>query len=197
MKGLRFPTLTLVAITVFMTLWSPLPARAAGLNFDKNCTSKMRGLVTDAYARTIPALKKGIAKIDSDPSAAVVVTWFGKSNNQQHITTVRANLQTMLDRLNSRTPFTIECGSRDCDDGDYAHATSGIDYLATCEAYFGQPLTGFDSRPGILLHELSHHTVDTDDITYGTASAMKLAKSNVPSAIKNADNYEYYLETFL
>lgn len=68
--------------------------------------------------------------------------------------------------------------------------------------------TGTNSIGGVLVHELSHHVCDTEDIAlpagspnagnkcYGQGNCRWLA-ANVPGdAIKNADTYEYYFEMF-
>ena len=47
-----------------------------------------------------------------------------------------------------------------------------------------------------MIHELSHFDVlgNTDDIVYGKTGAKNLAISNPASAVKNADNHEYFSE---
>jgi hypothetical protein len=65
-------------------------------------------------------------------------------------------------------------------------------------------ISGNDSIGGVLLHELSHHLCNTKDEvhpgtgqqTYGTASCLTLATGWPALAINNADNYEYYCESF-
>jgi hypothetical protein len=73
------------------------------------------------------------------------------------------------------------------------------------------PLTGEDSRAGSLVHEMSHFydVGQTNDVggggddddtsglsesTYGAEEARALAKSMPALALKNADNFEYYVE---
>lgn len=69
--------------------------------------------------------------------------------------------------------------------------------------------SGTNSTAGVLIHELSHHICDTQDIElpanhptaagkkcYGQVKCKWLA-TNVPAdAIRNADSYEYYFEQF-
>lgn len=65
-------------------------------------------------------------------------------------------------------------------------------------------MKGYDSVPGVLLHELTHHVCNTEDetrpdngeATYGTADCTWLKNNHVDLAANNADNYEYFCESF-
>ncbi|MBF0274912.1 MAG: hypothetical protein HQK84_06745, partial [Nitrospinae bacterium] len=65
-----------------------------------------------------------------------------------------------------------------------------------CGAGLSAPASGTDSKPGTIIHELSHFTVigGTDDHAYGQSGAQSLATSNPSNAILNADSYEYFAE---
>ena len=70
--------------------------------------------------------------------------------------------------------------------------------------FWDAPLTGEDSKAGVLVHEMSHFIDmgDTDDVKFGgsTAYGKEICQeiANDPleytNAIKNADNFEYYVE---
>ena len=60
--------------------------------------------------------------------------------------------------------------------------------------FWGAPMTGVDTKPGTLIHEMSHVLSGTDDWAYGQSEAHTLAVNNPALAIDNADNHEYYGE---
>ena len=62
--------------------------------------------------------------------------------------------------------------------------------------FWEAPVTGRDSRAGTLVHEMSHfdHVGRTQDYAYDQASCRRLAARNPHRALRNADNFEYYLE---
>jgi Lysine-specific metallo-endopeptidase len=66
-------------------------------------------------------------------------------------------------------------------------------------AFFNAPATGYNSKLGTVIHELTHFwlTGNTNDIKYGKADCLQLARTNPTSALKNADNYEYFVEDWL
>jgi hypothetical protein len=65
--------------------------------------------------------------------------------------------------------------------------------------FFNAPATGMDSRLGTIVHEVTHYflTGNTEDIRYGKDGCLRLARQNPDSALKNADNYEYFIEEWL
>ncbi|CAE7171628.1 unnamed protein product [Rhizoctonia solani] len=75
----------------------------------------------------------------------------------------------------------------------YSNAPTKI-YL--CGAFWNAPLTGADSKAGIIVHENSHFTANggAEDHVYGQGDAQALAKSNPATAIMNADSHEYFAE---
>jgi hypothetical protein len=62
--------------------------------------------------------------------------------------------------------------------------------------FFRAPATGYDSRPGVIVHEMTHFVLAgaTQDHVYGRAGALQLAATNPGEAQRNADNYEYFVE---
>ena len=71
------------------------------------------------------------------------------------------------------------------------------------QAYYSARPNGINSRPGVLLHEISHFlgTRDVqmpgmarDELAYGLERTQSLARNNPNLALQNADNFEYYLE---
>jgi Lysine-specific metallo-endopeptidase len=64
--------------------------------------------------------------------------------------------------------------------------------------FFSAPESGFSSKLGILVHEMTHFTLagaTKDPKIYGIDEAKKLAKSSPASAQQNAENFEYFVES--
>jgi peptidyl-Lys metalloendopeptidase len=64
------------------------------------------------------------------------------------------------------------------------------------QAFQSAPATGQDSKAGTLVHDMSHFTAigATKDYVYGVAGARALAQTKPGRALRNADNFEYYVE---
>lgn len=78
---------------------------------------------------------------------------------------------------------------------EYAHVVVGTpDQIWLGPLFFSAPWSGIDSKPGVIVHEVSHLAVPTDDIAYGEDAAMALAAAHPDQALDNADNYEYFAE---
>jgi len=96
----------------------------------------------------------------------------------------------------STQPITFECGA-DCDPVLTSWTTFDAEYeINLCHGFWELESSGTDSRPGVIVHEMSHFRViaDTDDVVYGKPSCKDLATNSPEQAIKNADSYEYFAE---
>jgi exonuclease VII large subunit len=64
------------------------------------------------------------------------------------------------------------------------------------KAFHNAPMTGTDSKAGVMTHEMSHFkTVGaTEDHIYGAENSRLLAKASPMKALQNADNFQYYIE---
>lgn len=63
--------------------------------------------------------------------------------------------------------------------------------------FWKMPFSGQDSQIGTLVHEYSHGYSNTDDFEYGAQNCLKLARNDPSKAIRNADNYQFYVEELL
>jgi peptidyl-Lys metalloendopeptidase len=82
----------------------------------------------------------------------------------------------------------------------YAYVRPDKAFAIVLGAFFFQaPQTGFDSKLGILVHEMSHFALAgaTKDISSGPTAAKALAATNPAAARRNADNYEYFVEAVI
>jgi hypothetical protein len=118
--------------------------------------------------------------------------WFGEFNpSRAHF--VRNTFASIGDALGGTIRFRCDC-SRNL--FAYVHPDG------TRMMYFGKLFwnqarwSGFDSKPGVLIHELAHDVRPSiGDQGYGPGKAEALAKKSPDQAVQNADNYEYYAET--
>jgi hypothetical protein len=76
-----------------------------------------------------------------------------------------------------------------------AYAAPGRCIIGLCPAFFRARMQGYDSRWGVLVHEASHLAAGTDDFAYCPAAALIRAKQDPVRAARNADTYEYFVET--
>lgn len=96
--------------------------------------------------------------------------------------------------------FSFECG---CDPSKYppevrAWAESDNPYhMHICDSFWTDPLTGgLSSQVGTLIHETSHFNDGvggTVDYAYGPTAVHNLALTDRWKAVRNADNYEFYI----
>ena len=122
------------------------------------------------------------------------VWWFGAWNSARCAVTHQHYLDIM-NRFCS-LPFTFWCHGPDCFPGVYAYVYPAQvpPTVYVCDGFWGAPMTGVDTKPGTLIHEMSHVLSGTDDWAYGQSEAHTLAVNNPALAIDNADNHEYYGE---
>lgn len=122
------------------------------------------------------------------------VYWFGAWNSARCDVTHQHYLDIM-NRFCS-LPMTLWCHGPDCFSGVYAYVypQQVPPTVYVCDGFWGAPMTGVDTKPGTLIHEMSHVLSGTDDYAYGQSDAHTLAVTNPALAIDNADNHEYYGE---
>ena len=149
-----------------------------------------------AQAKT--ALDTTITKIDDgDSTAATKATvWLGVHNSKE-AQDVKGVLSRAL-ALAANPSFL-------CDNityaslGDvYAHVRPTDPFIIKLGAFFWPaPDTGFDSKPGTLVHEMTHFRSIgmTADLAGDTTASKALASSDPVSARMNANNYEYFVES--
>ena len=102
-------------------------------------------------------------------------------------------LSSMCTAMQTST-FIIQLHDPNCPEGIYAYTYFGSDTLYMCDAYFSAADTGYDSKMGVVVHELSHAVAYTEDWVYGQYDCRYIAQYYSDYAIQNADNYEYFTE---
>jgi peptidyl-Lys metalloendopeptidase len=145
------------------------------------------------------ALEKAIAAIDnpSQDDAVRMKTWFG-AQTASEITDVR---QILVNEEAFFPGVTFQCPVNNASIEDaYAEVLPDNSFaMEVGPPFFAAPDTGFSSKPGILVHEMSHYllvgaTRDPPNEEYGTTYAKARAISDPGAARKNAENVEYFVE---
>ena len=140
----------------------------------------------EAYNRMTTFVAAPQAKKD------LVKTWFGENQVDNAVT----KFQSMVDLLKT-AKFTYTFDGPQCDRKTFAYTFKQSREIFLCQLYkVAKTIEGSDNKMGILTHELSHAIISTDDIVYGQSGCRELAKNAPNKAINNADNFEYFLETF-
>lgn len=116
--------------------------------------------------------------------------WFG-TYTKARLAKVKSNYQKVLKRMETIS-FTYNLTGEGCESGVYAYTYKGTSTIWFCDAFWGAPDTGSDSRAGTVLHEHTHASSGTDDIEYGKADCKQLAIKSPGKAVINADSHEYY-----
>jgi len=168
---------------------TPIACNAAQLNAAKGAMGEAK--------KALVLAKQGIDT--GDPAVAAQMTkWFGVVNSAQ--------AKQVSDRLAKIIVFTdgatYQCETATIELGDvYAYVTPDKSFLITLgDFFFTTPTTGFSSRMGTLVHEMSHFVLAgaaRDPRIYGPGEAAQLAKSSPEAARNNAENIEYFVESVL
>lgn len=164
-----------------------------GVNY-VGCTSARTTTAGTAVnsARTYSENAKGY--LNANKTGPRYTSWFGAYTSSRYATAKQhfAAIDSAMDQTGGK--ITINCG---CTQNYYAYVYPTQPYqIYVCNAFWGAPNTGTDSKAGTLIHEMSHFNVvaGTDDWAYGQSAARSLATSNPTRALDNADNHEYFAE---
>ncbi|CAH3149455.1 unnamed protein product [Pocillopora meandrina] len=140
------------------------------------------------YSMVVDTYLEYVMDIKNNPQRAKI--WFGK-------TFMKARKVFLDMKMKSaQTEMIYIFDGKHCKKSVFAYTYLGSQEIFLCKAFNeAETLVGFDTKAGIVIHELSHALSYRDDVTYGTDSCKKLAKRKAKKALKNADNYEYYVES--
>jgi len=131
-------------------------------------------------------------------SAAVYQTWMGACDATRY-KTVTTNYQKITAGFTAARK--VDCKGSSCSANVYAYVfpSDKTHTIYVCGVFWQVTVDAckIDSKPGTLLHEMSHFSdvAGTQDYAYGTTNCKNLATSNPARATANADNYEYFSES--
>ena len=149
-----------------------------------------RATALDAYNHAIQKMGDSFRALDRDASYR---EWFGAINNKRLYLVHRVYWDIPYYLVHSVIDF-VYYGSH-CRPGIFAYTCHKCNHVSFCDAYFGAPLVGFNSKMGTIIHEFTHAIKETSDHKYGMQNCRALATNNPDLAVDNADNYEYYSES--
>jgi hypothetical protein len=148
--------------------------------------------VETAFRDAAQMVRYAIRALDENPNLPEFRRWFGAGP----VAPVRRNLVIIADYLARNRPPQIACNSPAmCPRGRFAYTMNATGAMGFCELFFRARPDGYDSRAGVVIHEVSHAAARTRDVAYSVRGAAVLAKDDPASAAMNADNYEYFVES--
>jgi len=187
---------------------APVPCIAGDLQVAKTAQAGARG--------TLQAAVNFIQGSDAK-TKALLVRWFGASDNAT-VTSVSSVFVRSNQWLNSVDFYCLY-------QNDGSHTSNiptpagivRVDYSGELFAYvnptdlgkvnlglafFKAPSTGYDSKLGTLVHEMTHYWITGSTNSsfgdeYDKTKCLDMAKSDPAKARKNAQNYEYFIEEWL
>lgn len=97
----------------------------------------------------------------------------------------------------SEHPYRLDYYGEGCESASFAYTWYSSKTIVLCKQYFNAEMTGYNSKMGIIIHQMTHSVSNTEDIPggYGVIGAMNIATTDANKAIRNADAYEYYCES--
>lgn len=184
-------------------------------NFDKEYYCSIQEVATisssDKRAQQLADLSVNYLKTMLHPAGNYLwlfEKWFG-TYSKERFDTVLANFINIKKTLDEQASFSYRCRHETCEFNLVAYVSFYFDMplkrVYLCPIFFERPEK---SRAAVIIHELSHMVVNTDDRCsdtgmtigcnynkkYGKSSALSLARMFPNYAILAAQNYEYFAE---
>lgn len=157
-----------------------------------NCSAEESAVVAEAYAEARRHLDQAINFMRQRPGDPHVRRWFGEAPAGVTLATLEATAA----RMDRPSGVRLECNdARVCADGKIAYARLRSGRLGVCPRFFETGSGGLDSRFGTLIHEMTHIAAHTGDHAYRPSGAARIVDTNPTLAARNADNYQYFVET--
>jgi len=194
-------TITADVTTVSAAPGFPEPENKQGLlgvTFS-NCIASEQTTITTAHNNAVTMVKTVNSYMSGSGGTTKThyVTWFGVYSSANW-NTVQKNFANIGTRINGA--YNVDCKGSECKANIYAYVypSDAKFNVYVCGAFWNANVNTcqVDSKPGTLIHEISHFTpvAGTSDYAYGQSSCKSLASSNPSRAIANADNHEYMAE---
>lgn len=196
------PALLLLAV---LTL-SAMPAWAMSFNFSgSGCTTEEQNAITGALTRATSWTAGAVSLLAGYENALKIApnseaeynTWFGTYAGTRFATATDV-LGKVNTALSGGDTYVALCkdSAPDCEVDDDAYSEYGVKEIGFCNEWFNNGDTGFDSKAGGIIHEMTHIQSDTEDHAYTLTDAKALATDDPDKAVDNADNYEFFVEQF-
>lgn len=165
----------------------------------KNVSPHILSSVQNQIGEAINKLKAILVNQGNERARAKVIAaaklYLGYSTSRQMDSYVYPAIQQMLQYFSSIHPIVQQDTTVDA----YAYVYKGnLNHIYLGKQFKDAGYSGKDSIAGVILHEVSHLILDTEDHAYGDKGVDKLVKQeNKAQARNNADNWERFFEALL
>ena len=165
--------------------WSQELSAEAFISSFRACSTQQRNLLKNALEEAEKMSNEALNILsntseDKRDRSARYLEWFGSysAQNYDHAT---SNYNKIASTIKNKK-IIFNCSMVDCGgDGVFAYVYPTRPFqIFLCGAFWKAGMTGTDSKPGTIIHELSHFDVlaGTDDNVYGQVKCRELAKRN-------------------
>lgn len=165
------------------------------LSQSEACSGKHLEQVTTAVSQAGGMIDQALSALNSPTDADLerIRVWFGAKNSAelQKVRQTLVNARAFLKGATFRCPLTTQKRRV------YASVQPDKSFkIEFGSVFFDAPNTGFNSRAGVIVHELTHFALvgGTGDPAVGVEAARKLATTNAALAQRSAENFEYFVE---
>lgn len=156
------------------------------------CAAAHRAMIEEARQVAQQRTATAAVFVTQQPGHPHVARWFGDAPRAE----IADRLRRTAALLAQPDSVKVLCNDPPaCRGTRMAYAAVGRGIIGLCPGFFRAAMEGYDSRWGVLVHEASHLAAGTDDFAYGPTAALILAKQDPSRAARNADSYEYFVET--
>jgi peptidyl-Lys metalloendopeptidase len=162
----------------------------------RSCTSSQSSSISSAMIVAENYANNAVQFLNSMTAGRPrYTTWFGPYS-AANLNQLKADMGRIQSAVSTRT-LTFDCACAAGSSSTFAYVYPSQPYnIYLCGAFWPAVTTGTDSKGGTIIHELAHFTVlaGTSDHAYGQSACRSLAQSNPARALKNSDNFEYFVE---
>jgi peptidyl-Lys metalloendopeptidase len=167
------------------------------MKFDGSCSTAHQTIVQGVLPVTTQIVKRALIRMEAAAQKeggaydSNYLRWFGRPDRRR----AHYVLRTYRHIFRALSTKSIEFAC-DPSKGGYAKVFPGLKRKIHLERFFwSAPLSGLNSKPGVIVHELAHEVLRAGDFRYSVDRAERLAANSPWLAIRNADSYEYFAET--
>ena len=196
----KMPAKTQAVLLFLALLSSVISAQSCYAGF-VGCTADQQSFAGAAINEASDLTKGAYTNLTTTPLPnATYSEWFGSSTPQRksvvenHFGALKAHL------LIGVLSITCGCTAQAETNKVRAYAIVKEPYkVFLCTGFFSlhtDPKKGFETRGGVMLHEVSHFGIVNDnvDYQYGVSPARALAAANPDKAIRTANNHQFFAE---
>lgn len=152
-------------------------------------------ILNSSAETVINLIENSINILTTESDSLLFREWFGNFSRNR-FRQVISNFETMYNSITRETYFFQPAFESNCGSHSFAYAFPFSETIFFCNYFWITENEEFDTKPGVIIHELSHCSFGANDDQEGDNyySAKILASNNPDRAVENANNYEYFSE---